>query len=217
VTEPSYLRATRAAYDTVAADYARILTAEPPEAPLDLAMLAEFAQLVQAADAGQVADLGCGPGRITAHLCSLGLTAFGIDLSPEMVAIARRTYPHLRFDEGSMTELALGDGAVGGIVAWYSIIHTPPELLPVVFAEFHRVLSPGGHLLLAFQAGDERVHIEQGYGHAVSLDAYRRSPDLVAELLSQAGLVVRARLLREPGPNEKVPQACLLARRSAEP
>ncbi|MFD4664838.1 MULTISPECIES: class I SAM-dependent methyltransferase [Streptomyces] len=46
-----------------------------------------------------------------------------------------------------MTDLDLADGSLGGIIAWYSIVHTPPELLPVVFAEFHRVLAPGGHLL----------------------------------------------------------------------
>jgi SAM-dependent methyltransferase len=213
VTEPSYLSATRAAYDTVAVDYAKLLNTEPPETSLDLAMLAVFAELVQAAGAGPVADLGCGPGCITAHLRSLGLTAFGIDLSSAMVTVARRTYPDLRFDEGSMTALDLKDGAVGGIVAWYSIIHTPPELLPLVFAEFHRVLVPGGHLLLAFQAGNERRHIEQGYGHTLSLDAYRLSPDRIAELLSQAGLVVHAQLLREPETHEKVQQACVLARK----
>ena len=213
VTEPSYLSATRAAYDTVAVDYARLLSTEPPETPLDLAMLTAFAELVQAAGGGQVLDLGCGPGRITAHLRSLGLTAFGIDLSPAMVAVARRTYPDLRFDEGSMNALDLGDGAVGGIVAWYSIIHTPPELLPVVFAEVHRVLAPGGQLLLAFQVGNERRHIEHGYGHTVALDAYRLSPDSIAELLHRAGLVVHARLLREPDTREKVQQACLLARK----
>jgi SAM-dependent methyltransferase len=198
VVEPSYLSATRAAYDTVAVDYANLLGAEPPETPLDLAMLAAFAELVRSAGAGSVVDLGCGPGRIAAHLSSLGVTVFGIDLSPAMVSVARRTYPDLRFDEGSMTALDLKDDSVGGIVAWYSIIHTPPELLPVVFAEFRRVLAPGGHLLLAFQVGNERLHIEQGYGHSVSLDAYRMSPDHIADLLSQAGLLVHARLLREP-------------------
>ncbi|WP_117213596.1 class I SAM-dependent DNA methyltransferase [Allorhizocola rhizosphaerae] len=213
MTEPSYLRETRAAYDTVAGDYARLLITKPPETSLDLAMVATFAELVKAADVGPVADLGCGPGRMTAHLSSLGLTAFGVDLSPEMVAVARRTYPELPFDEGSMTDLDLGDGAVGGVLAWYSIIHFPTEMLPAVFAEFHRVLSPGGHVLLAFQVGDERLHLEQGYGHAVSLHAYRRPPGLVAELLSEAGMDVRARLLREPEGLEKVPQACVLARK----
>jgi SAM-dependent methyltransferase len=213
VTEPSYLSATREAYDTVAVDYANLLSTEPPETPLDLAMLAAFAKFVRSVGAGLVADLGCGPGRITAHLRSLGLTAFGIDLSPAMVAEARRTYPDLRFDEGSMTALDLKDDSVGGIVAWYSIIHTPPELLPVVFAEFHRVLAPGGHVLIAFQVGNEGRHIEQGYGHSVSLDAYRLAPDQVAELLIQAGLVEHARLLREPETREKVQQAFLLARK----
>jgi hypothetical protein len=55
-----------------------------------------------------------------------------------MVAVARRTYPDLQFDEGSMAALDLKNDSVGGIVGWYSIIHTPQELSPVVFAEFHR-------------------------------------------------------------------------------
>jgi SAM-dependent methyltransferase len=183
-------------------------------------MLAGFAELVRAGDAGPVADLGCGPGRVTAHLHALGLSVFGVDLSPRMVALAGRAHPGLRFEEGSMTALDLPDGALGGIVAWYSIIHIPQERLPEVFAEFHRVLAPGGHLLLAFQVGDEPLHVAQPFGHAVSLDFHRRQPDRVAELLCQAGLVMRARLLREPDDQgdfaEKVPQAFLLVRKAAD-
>lgn len=142
MTEASYLDATRTAYDTVAADYARLLRSELDAKPLDRAMLAAFAERVRAADAGPVADLGCGPGRVTAHLHALGLTAFGVDLSPEMVAVARRGFPELRFEQGSMTALDLADGSLGGVLAWYSTVHTPPELLPTMFAEFHRVLAP---------------------------------------------------------------------------
>ena len=98
-------------------------------------------------------------------------------------------------------------------LAFSSIIHIPPDLLPVVFAEFHRVLAPGGHLLLAFQVGDERRHITQGYGHDVSLYAYLSPPQRVADLLTQAGFAVRARLVREPDGREKHPQAVLLARK----
>lgn len=208
--EPSYLQATRAAYDTVAVSYAEQARGELAKSPTDRAMLALFAELV----GGPVADIGCGPGRITGHLVTLGLDAFGIDLSPAMVAVAREAYPDLRFDVGSMTDLDLADGSLGGVVAWYSIIHTPPESLAGVFAEFCRVLVPGGQLLLAFQVGDERRHIESAYGHDdLSLDAYRLAPDLVVSLLGRAGFIAHARLVREPEGGEKTQQAYLLARK----
>ena len=212
MNDADHLRATRAAYDTVAVDYAELLRTELDRKPLDHAMLAAFAELVRGN--GRVGDLGCGPGRVTAHLHVLGVDAFGIDLSPAMVAVARASHPQLRFDEGSITALALDDGSLGGIVAWYSIIHTPPERLPAVFAEFHRVLAPGGHLLLAFQAGDACVHLDHAYGHDIALDAYRLSPDRVGEQLERCGFAVSARLVRAPEPPEKTPQAYVLAQAS---
>jgi SAM-dependent methyltransferase len=210
MTEPAFLRATRAAYDTVAVDYAELLRDELASRPLERAMLGVFAEQVQAAGGGPVADVGCGPGRVTAYLHSLGLTASGVDLSPGMIDVARRTYPDLRFDIGSMLALDLADGVLAGVVAWYSIIHIPPELRPAVFVEFSRVIRPGGHLLLAFQVGDELRHLEQAYGHPISLDAYRLSPDQITEELANAGFVASARLVTEPE-GRPTPQAFLLA------
>jgi SAM-dependent methyltransferase len=215
VSDPARLRPVRATYDAVAVDYARLLPDLSSEAPLDLAMLATFTDLTLAT-LGPVADVGCGAGRVTAHLHSLGIDAFGVDLSPRMVDIARRTYPHLRFDVGSMTDLALGDSSLGGVLAWYSIIHTPPEDLPAVFTEFFRVMAPGAHLLLGFHAGDERRSMTRAYGHEVSCDAYRLPPDRVAGLLNEAGFDVHTRLIRAPTGREKAPQASLMARRPPE-
>ncbi|MGN9909136.1 class I SAM-dependent DNA methyltransferase [Phytohabitans sp. LJ34] len=210
-----YLEETRTAYDTVAADYAETLKDHLAGAPLERALLGAFAELVEA---GPVADVGCGPGRITTYLDKLGVDVRGVDLSPEMVAVARRLYPGISFVVGTMTDLDLPDGALAGLVAWYSIIHTPPERLPLVFAEFARVVRPGGHLMTAFQApweGDfEKRRIEQAYGHAVAADAYRLSPDRITDLLAAAGFEVTTRVVRRPeGPLESTPQAYLLARR----
>jgi len=217
VSEPEFLSATRASYDSVAADYLERYGAELDDKPLDRAMLAGFAELVRTAGAGPVADIGCGTGRVTALLDGLGLSAFGIDLSPQMVAVARRSYPALRFEVGSMLDLDLQDGALGGILAWYSTIHIPEERLPDVFAEFFRVLAPGGYLQLGFQASDEPSHLAQALGHEVSLDFQPRQPDPVARLLCAAGFVMRARMLREPDEEgeftERTQQAFLLARK----
>lgn len=216
VPEASYLRTTRAGYDAIAVDYIEHFKSELN--PLETAMLGAFAEYVHGDDGdGPVVELGSGPGRVTAHLNRLGLDISGIDLSPVMVASARRTYPELRFDEGSMTDLDLPDGTLSGVVAWYSIIHIPDEELPHVFAEFYRILAPGGRLALAFQVGDEPLHFDEAFGHAVSLDFRRLSPDRVAELLDGAGFHPTAQLRREPAGTETTPQAHILARKPESP
>ena len=220
MTEPDFLRNTRASYDAVATAYAERLRDELAAKPLDRAMLAGFAEVVRATGAGPVADVGCGAGRVTAYLDGLGLPVFGIDLSPGMIEVARRTYPGLRFEVGSMLALDLPDASLGGLLAWYSVIHVPDERVPEAFAEFYRVLVPGGLVLLGFQVGDEVVHVAEARGHPVALDYRWRRPEWVAELLGQAGLVVRARLLREPDDDgdfpEREQQAFLMARKPVQ-
>lgn len=73
---------TRTSYDTVAVSYADHLREALAEAPYLRAALALFADSVRASGGGPVADVGCGPGHVTAHLHGLGADAFGIDLSP---------------------------------------------------------------------------------------------------------------------------------------
>lgn len=210
--EADFVSSTRRFYDAIAEDYAEMFAGERAE-PRDGAVLAGFAELV--GRGGQVADLGCGPGRTTAHLASLGLDVFGLDLSESMLAIARRENPGLRFRQGSMLDLDIPDGTLAAAVSWYSSIHTPVDRLPFLFAEFHRVLIPGGYLLLAFQAGDQPLTLDRPFGHPVTLDFERRRPELMAELLEAAGFRLRSRTVREAeeGLGESAAQAFLIARK----
>ncbi|MGV9250476.1 class I SAM-dependent DNA methyltransferase [Streptomyces sp. NPDC003697] len=211
-----FLTRTRLFYDTVAEDYDDHFGDHLAARPLDRALLTAFAELVaRGAPDGPVADLGCGPGRITAHLDGLGLPVFGVDLSERMVELARRLHPGIRFQQGAMPMLDMPDGALAGAVAWYSVIHTPLERLPGLFAELFRVLAPGGHLLVAFQAGDAPLHLDRPFGHPVSLDFHRRRPDEMAGLLEAAGFGLLSRTVRErdPAAGESAPQAFLTARR----
>ncbi|SCE73996.1 class I SAM-dependent DNA methyltransferase [Micromonospora saelicesensis] len=191
MTVDEWLTATRISYDTVAVSYAHLVRDLLAEAPYERAALASFAELVQGAGGGPVADVGCGTGRITAHLHTLGVDAFGIDLSPGMIAVARRDHPELRFEVGSMTDLDLADGSVAGLVAWYSLIHIPDDQIGVVFAHFRRVVRPGGPLLLGFHVGDETTLKTEGYGgHPMNVHVHRRQPAQVAAWLRQSGFTV---------------------------
>ncbi|MEU1747663.1 class I SAM-dependent DNA methyltransferase [Micromonospora arida] len=191
MTVDEWLTATRTSYDTVAVSYAHLVRDLLAEAPYERAALASFAELVQGAGGGPVADVGCGTGRITAHLHTLGVDAFGIDLSPGMIAVARRDHPELRFEVGSMTDLDLADGSVAGLVAWYSLIHIPDDQIGVVFAHFRRVVRPGGPLLLGFHVGDETTLKTEGYGgHPMDVHVHRRQPAEVAAWLREHGFTV---------------------------
>ena len=189
-----WLEDTRASYDTVAESYAdqtRHLMAETPE---ERQVLALFADMVRDQGGGNVADVGCGPGRTTAELRRLGVDAFGIDLSPGMIEVARRDHPGARFDVGSMTDLTLADASIVGLVAWYSLIHIPDEDIGSVLAGFHRVLRPGGPLLIGFHVGDGSRLKTEGYGgHPVKVYVHRRQHGQLIAWLTEAGFSVESR------------------------
>jgi SAM-dependent methyltransferase len=219
VGEPPDRRATREGYDAIAGAYTEHFRDELARAPVDRALLAAFAELV--GPGVEVLDAGSGPGGVTTLLRDLGLRVRGVDLSPAMVDLARHEQPGIRFDVGDLADLAavdVTDASLGGLVAWYSLIHVPPPQLPGVLAGFRRVLRPGGHLLVAFQVGDDVSHHDEAFGHRVDLDFRRLRPDAVTALLEDAGFAVTARLVRDPLPDSlaaPLPQAFLLA--SASP
>ena len=213
-TEDDWLSDTRASYDTVADSYAGQLREALDGAPYVRAALALFAELVRAGGGGPVADVGCGPGHVTAHLHDSGLDTFGIDLSPVMIEVARREHPGLRFAAGSMTDLPLADASVAGLIAFWSLVHVPDRALAGVLGHFRRALRPGGVLLLGFHAGDRSTLKTEGYGgHPMKVYVYRREPDRMAAALRDAGLTVEAHLLLDP--DGGLPGAILFARRPA--
>jgi SAM-dependent methyltransferase len=210
----AWLSDTRTSYDTDASGYAEQVRGLLEGMPHLRAGLAVFAEQVHDLGGGPVADIGCGPGYVTRHLHDAGLDAFGIDLSSEMVAIARRDHPGLHFEVGTMTDLDLADESVAGVVAFWSVIHIPDEAVPGVFSEFRRVLQPRGPVLVGFHVGDETKHTSEGYtGQPVNVDTHRRRPGTISAWLRDAGFTIEAELVMRP--DEAVPGALVFARRDA--
>ncbi|SCF05145.1 Ubiquinone/menaquinone biosynthesis C-methylase UbiE [Micromonospora coriariae] len=154
---------------------------------------------------GRVLDLGCGPGHITGYLRSLGVDAAGVDMVPQFIAHARATHPGVEFQLGSMDSLDLADGSVAGILAWYSLIHRPPQDLDGVLAQFRRAMTPSGTLVLGIFVGDE----VEAFDHKVAT-AYRWPVDEFSERLTRAGFTEVERLPR-PSDGTHRPHAAIAA------
>jgi SAM-dependent methyltransferase len=103
-----------------------------------------------------------------------------VDLVPEFIEHARVAYPGIPFPTGSLDALDLSTGTVGGVLAWYSLIHHEPDTIRTPLLEFSRVLRPGGSLLIGFFDG----HDVERFDHAVAPAYQWPVSDLCDELLS---------------------------------
>jgi hypothetical protein len=102
-----------------------------------------------------------------------------------------------------MTGLGAADASVAGILAWYSLIHTPPPGLDGVLAEFRRVMAPGGTLVIGFFDGDEVA----AFDHKV-VTAYRWPAGELSGRLARAGFTEVQRR-RRPGDGTHRPHAAI--------
>ena len=96
---------------------------------------------------GVAFDAACGTGRHSAYLASLGHTVIGVDSSAAMLERARKKVPGGEFREADLHDLPVPDDHVDLVVCALALMHVP-DLEPV-FAEFVRVLRPGGNLVIS--------------------------------------------------------------------
>lgn len=172
---------TTAAYARRATEYADALGTMSAMHHADRHLIETWA----AATPGRLLDAGCGPGHWTGHLARLGADVRGIDLVPEFISHARATHPGIRFDVASIDAIDEPDGALGGVLAWFSTIHHDPSRIGVPLAEFARTLRPSGSLLLGYFDGDAL----EAFDHAIAT-AYRWPASSLERALEDAGLQV---------------------------
>lgn len=187
----------RATYAAVAEVYAAALSDELDHLPFERWLL----ERVAAEADGPVVEVGCGPGHVTAFLVAQGADARGLDLTPEMVEVARQRFPGVRYDVGDLRRLMRPESAAGwgAVLAWYSLIHLADSELPGALDALVRPIAPGGLLVLAMQAGDDVRRVTEWHGiDGLALDLVHRDPDAVVALIEAVGLTDVEWYLRGP-------------------
>ncbi|WP_235624070.1 class I SAM-dependent methyltransferase [Mycolicibacterium goodii] len=202
-------------YDVIATEYARAFPDDFASRPFERAVIRAFADLVQQSGGDHVLDVGCGPGQATAQLGAAGHRVDAVDGSPAMVSLARQRHPDAGYRVADMFSLPYPDGTFAGVCSWYSIIHTPADRLAVLFAEFGRVLTEPGWLLLGFQTEAPPLVFDEAFGHKVDMTFLRHDIGAVHEALLATGFTVHVTSKRERlhHLNETAAQAFIIAHR----
>ena len=186
----------RHSYDRVARKYEERFGDELQGKPRDRELLASFAR-----SAGDpILEIGCGPGQIGAFVRDRGRRVVGLDLSHEM---AKRACLRLNGAvTADMRALPFRTAEVGGVLAFYSLIHLRrPELTPVL-RECHRVLRPGGRLLLSAHEGHGEVGVSEFLGEPAPLAATLFDLAELTAAARAAGFEIGCAERREPYPSE---------------
>ena len=134
---------------------------------------------------GRIIDIGCGPGQWTNYLHERGVDIEGVDPVPAFINEARQRYPGVDYRVGQADRLGVNEASLGGVLAWYSLIHTDPDQIGALLTEFARCVQAGGGLAVGFFEGPDLVPFD----HAVST-AWFWPVDLLAKQIERAGFAV---------------------------
>ena len=155
----------------------------------------------------RVLDVGCGSGVKSKYLVAHGFKVTGIDISENLLDIARREVPQSEFKIFSMTDIDSMTETFDGIFAQASLLHIPKKDASSVVKKMARRLIPGGLLYIAVkeirknQLGEEIVK-KNGYGYEYELFfSYFTMTELERYLVDAEFKVVLK--LRNPSPSSK--------------
>jgi ubiquinone/menaquinone biosynthesis C-methylase UbiE len=185
-------------YDTVAKEYSEEFFGEHEKKPKDQEILNRFS--IEIGDKKPVWDFGCGPGQTTRYLRDIGIGVSGLDLSEKIIEQARIIHPDLNFIKGNILELEFDDDTIGGVVAFYAIVHFTEGQVERAFREIFRVLQSGGLFLFTYHIGDDTISVEEFLGKKIDIDFMFFKTDYISDCLKKIGFINIEVIEREPYP-----------------
>ena len=147
----------------------------------------------------KVLDLGCGTGvPIAQYLIDNGFRVVGIDQSARMLEIARRVVPDAELLQADMCDLTLVE-RFDAVIAWDSVFHVERVNHRAIFQRIHKLLVPGGRLLLSAGGTSHEGFTSEMFGQTFFYSGY--DPEELIALLSAQCFEVE--LCEEDDPSSK--------------
>ncbi len=153
---------------------------------------------------GKILDIGCGVGIDANYMASKGFKVIGIDLSKEMLKLAKQKFPKIDFRLGDMRKSSFKSNFFNGIFAAYSLIHLPKEDVLDVLKSLHKFLKIKGVIYIAVHEGKSSEIFVTGPlkpDEKTFLDIF--SFKELKELLEKAGFSIIRKYRREPKKKEE--------------
>ncbi|WP_435971565.1 class I SAM-dependent methyltransferase [Streptomyces sp. Qhu_M48] len=141
------------------------------------------------APGARVLDVGSGTGRPTAEVLSrAGFDVTGIDVSGEMVRLARRRVPAASFEQADVRSYAPAAGGYDAVCAFFPLLVMDQPEVADSLARMASWVAPGGSFVMATVPGDIRGLDIVWMGHEVSVSSLAAEDQV--RVLEEAGLDV---------------------------
>ena len=142
-------------YDRIAAKYAE---ARQKEADVGLGPLTE-----ELNPQARVLDVGCGAGIPIAFTLSQQFEVIGVDISKEMIRLAKKNVPNATFIHADVMSVDLPIAHFDAVVTFYTVFYLPREQYKELFSRIHRWLRPADYLLATLTEENEEPYLEEDY------------------------------------------------------
>lgn len=178
-----YREVTRQSYDQTAHEYQENTLKLQPE-------MTAKAFLSYLAPESTILDLGCGPGRDSKFFVDKGYEVIGIDISPQMIALARNSVPQANFLVSDIESLKLNNESIDAIWASASLLHVSKKAMSGVVENLYRILKPEGIFYVSMKKGSrEELQADDRYGGVEKFWNYV-SEDELTQLLVKHGFQI---------------------------
>lgn len=118
-------------------------------------------RLIDVTQQSQRLEIACGTGRLTNY------ATHGLDVSANMMAIARRRHERVEFREASATETGYPDNSFDLVYSFHLLMHLDTDTIRQIFHEVYRILRPGGRFIIDIPSRKRRefLHHKQASWH----------------------------------------------------